>query len=378
MKQGTILGLTFATASIISGTAYGVLYGFGPAEAWTQAQIISLTTSATTSITTFGSTFATNLQSKFEQIISAVSVATKQEALSSNQISDASIRTAQSLVSAISAQKDNEFVATAVLDYGPSTGQGFDPCGVQAKNTTLDLAFSNLSAAAYTRISATDVAPGQHVDSTAQAMQQRLQTHRDQFCTQAEADQNLCVLSDLPGGDTNAALLFEPAPENSPAAQARTAYIQHVLGEPDQRLFPEAGATPAGQAYLLQKNRKDALLSIPAHSLAMIDAANTQSADFGNRSANEIMKLRVNQYFGGAEAQQWASVLTAQTQRGLLVEAAKMAGLETWIHSRQYEQNQRMEANLAALLLTSADQLSDPLDAAYKKVLRENTARNVR
>lgn len=378
MKQRTKILGTFALSSVCSGVAYAAMYGYGPAESWTTQQIVVLTADVSTEIAAFGASFGTNMQSKFEQIISALAVATKQEAMSANQISDATVRSAQTLVSALSAQRTSEQVATAVLSYSPKTGQGFDPCGTYAKNTTMDLAFENAAAQARQKVNATDVSPGQFVDSIAVSMQARLENHRNNFCSQAEADQGLCTLSTLPGGDTNAGLLFEPAQPASLHAEARTAYIQHVLGEPDQRLEPVAGTTPAGESYLLEKNRKDALLSIPAYSLAMIDSANTQSDEYSGRTPNEVLKLRVNQYFGGVEAQQWTGAIAAQTQRGLLVEAAKMAGLETWLHQKQYEQNQRLEANLSALLIASADQLSAPLEAQYQQVLSETAKTNIR
>jgi len=209
-------------------------------------------------------------------------------------------------------------------------------------------------------------------------MQDRLATHRNKFCTSTEADAGLCSVSTLPGGDTNAALLFEPADEQSLTTDARTAYIQHIMGPPDQALDKIAGATPAGEAYMVQKNRKDSLMSVPAYSLAMIDAANTRSTEFGGKSPNEVLTLRVNQYFGGSEAEQWSGNLARQSQRGLLVEAAKMGGLEVWLHQKQYEQNQRLSANLAALVIASSDRLNGPLEYQYQKVLSNTAAQSVK
>jgi hypothetical protein len=146
-----------------------------------------------------------------------------------------------------------------------------------------------------------------------------------------------------------------------------------VLGTPDQAIPAAVGKSPLGQDYLLQKNNKDALLSIPAYSLSMIEAANTQSADLGNKSPNDVLTLRVNQYFGGKEAQDWASVLTAQSERGLMVEAVKMGGLEAWIHHKQLQQNQRLELNLAALAMAAAQDAKANVDAKYERVIAEST-----
>lgn len=364
--------------TLFSSVSYGALYGFGPAEAWTMAQISMLTASVSANIGTFGSTFAAQMETKFETIISSVAIATKQEALSANVVADNNRSTSEQLVNAIRAQRQNDSVAKAYLDFNAATGQGFDPCGTNAKNKTMDLAFTTMTAKAKAAVGSYDSAPGRLVASTAQAMQDRLATHRNKFCTSAEANAGLCSVSSLPGGDTNAALLFEPADEQSLETEARQAYIQHVMGPPDQALDKTAGATPAGEAFMVQKNRKDSLMSVPAYSLAMIDAANTRSAEFGGKSPNEVLKLRVNQYFGGNEAEQWSGNLARQSQRGLLVEAVKMGGLEVWLHQKQYEQNQRLSANLAALVVASSDRLSGPLEYEYQKVLSNTAAQSVK
>jgi len=342
------------------------------------AQITALTGSVSANIASFGTTFGAQMSYKFEQIISAVAIATKQEALSASVVGDNSRATAEQLVNAVRAQRQNELVAKAYLDFNGSTGQGFDPCGTVTKNKTMDMAFSSLPSKAQNALAAFDAAPGKLVVSTDQAMQARLATHRSKFCTAAEADAGLCTLSSLPGGDTNASLLFEPTDEGSLTTEARKAYIQHIIGPPDQALEKTAGATPAGETYMVQKNRKDSLISVPAYSLAMIDAANTRSSAYGGKSANEVLKLRVNQYFGGKEAEQWAGSLSAQTQRGLLVEAAKMGGLEVWLRQKQYEQNQRLVANLSALVVASSDRLGGSLEYEYQKVLSETAKQNVK
>lgn len=367
-----------AGSTLMSSVCYGALYGFGPAEAWTEAQLATLTASVSATIAAFGTSFGGQMTYKFEQIISAVAIATKQEALSANVVADNNRQTAEQLVNAIRAQQENSALAKTWLDFNAGTGQGFDPCGTVAKNKSMDLAFTTMAARAKQAVGTLDASPGRLVKSAPDAMQQRLNNHREKFCTQAEADANLCTLSPLPGGDTNAALLFEPADADSLTTDARTAYIQHVIGPPDQALDKNAGGTPAGEAYLAQKNRKDALLSVPTYSLAMIDAANTRTKEFGGKSPNEVLRLRVNQYFGGKESQQWSGNLARQTQRGLLVEAAKMGGLEVWIHHQQYEQNQRLLANLASLVVASSDNMAGPLEMRYQKVLSETAKQQVK
>ena len=163
-----------AGSTMLSSVSYGALYGFGPAEAWTNAQIAALTKSVSANITAFGTSFGTQMSYKFEQIISAVAIATKQEALSANVVADNNRQTSEQLVNAIRAQQQNTAVAKAYLDFNAATGQGFDPCGTVAKNKSMDIAFSTMAAKAKASVGELDASPGRLVASTGQAMQQRL------------------------------------------------------------------------------------------------------------------------------------------------------------------------------------------------------------
>ncbi|WP_240533944.1 hypothetical protein [Aeromonas veronii] len=140
--------------------AYAALYGFGPAETWTIQQIAAQTAEVSGNIAAFGTAFSTQMQTKFEQIISSVAVATKQEALSANIVSDGTRQAAEQLVNAVRAQRQSDQVATAYLNYNPATGQGYDPCGTNAKNKTMDIAFESAAVQAKTTVGMTDVAPG--------------------------------------------------------------------------------------------------------------------------------------------------------------------------------------------------------------------------
>lgn len=372
------LALGLATVFVTGSATAVAMYGFGPAETWTIGQITKMSTKVGTTIGTFGSTFGANMATKFEQQISAIAVATKAEALGAGVVVDGARESSQQLVNAVRAQQKSDQVAEAIMNYNTSTAQGYDLCGTLKKNQTMDVAFDGVTAAAMASAAAMDVAPGRMVPSTGNAMGARLAAHRDKFCAKAEADAGLCTLSTLPGGDTNGALLFTATQPGSLQAQAQQAYMQHVLGAPDQAIPKAAGMSPAGQHYMLTKNTKDSLLSIPAHSMSMVQAANMQSPEMGDKSPNEILRLRVNQYFGGKEAKDWSNKLTAQSERGLMVEAVKMGGLEVWLHHKQYEQNQRLELNLAALALAASDEIKAGVDAKYDQMIRDTATGNIK
>ena len=197
------------------------LYGFGPAEAWTNTMIGWLTSYVLAQIAAMKAAFMLQSQIRFEQLISAVAVATKQEGLSANQIVDSTRNAGQTLVNAVRAQRVNDATVQAYLDYSPATGQGYDVCGTVMRNRTLDQAFNDASGAARRLMSDLDVTPGKLVDSRVKAMAARLDTHRQKFCTPSEAEAGLCKLGKVPGGDTNAGLLFQGVEENSDESLAR-------------------------------------------------------------------------------------------------------------------------------------------------------------
>jgi hypothetical protein len=144
------------------------------------------------------------------------------------------------------------------------------------------------------------------------------------------------------------------------------------MGEPDEPVEGNIGTNLEAKVKFMHKINKDALISIPAYSLQAVRLANLQQKEYQNYSPNQLLKARVNQYFGGEEANKWAGQLARQTERGLLVEALKMHGLETWLHQKQYQQNQRLEANLAALLVMDGKIKQQQLQQQYSKLATQN------
>lgn len=348
-------------------TTFAALYGFGPAEQWTGEQLTQQAENVSANITTWGEKFAAQMQNHYENIISAIAVSTKQEAIAANLISDSNLRASKQFINAFAAQQKADEIADIVSKYSPQTGQGYKTCLVIQKNKTLDRSFDNSHLAAQAYLAKLDNAPGTLVDSTTDAMNNRYKTHLSDFCTDAEVSSGLCSKSKLPGGDTNASILFSPAKPNSLEERAQISYIQNVLGRPDQKIPKSSGSSVAGQDYFFYKNRKDALLSIPAYSLTRLKAANTINPEVGY-SPNQLLDKRVNDYFGGKEAETWSKVLAGQDHRGLMVETLKMEGMQTWLDYIQLEQTQRINANLAALILVNAEQQKQQLGHLHRRI----------
>lgn len=354
LHQLTIITMILSGIGL-SQTSMAALMSGGPAEGWTQTEIALETSSVSTTMNTFGSSLLTSLQKNFANLMDAISVATKQSAINGSNESDNIRRTGNILVSAIKSQRMTAQIAQAYVDYGLATGQGYDPCGTLLKNKTMDRGFSDVKEGVNKTISSFAAINGNMVTSVGDWEQAQVQLHRDKFCSQSEADAGLCTVSKVPSGDTNGALFFQAADKGSLVDQAREAYINNLLGAPNSAIDRTQGKTAAAQDFLFEQNHQSALLSIPAYSLAMIDGNNTRIPTSGNKSPNEMLLNRVNQYFGGGEAKDWMGSLARQTPRGLIVETAKVEGLQAWIKSKQIQQNDRIIANLAALVISAGD-----------------------
>jgi len=244
------------------------------------------------------------------------------------------------------------------------------------KNKTLDRAFESNHVAAQIYVTQLDNAPGKLAESVTETMNRRFNTHLEDFCTDAEAEAGMCGKSKLPGGDTNAAILFSPAAPGSLEDKAQLAYIQNILGTPAPKISKEAGQTPAGQDYLIKTAQSDALLSIPAYSLARIKAANTRTNS--GLSPNELLEKRTNDYFGGKEALEWSKTLASQSPRGLMVETLKVGGLQTWLDYQSLQQSQRINVNLAALTIAGKQNEQAKTDMAAGVVIGQSVSGGIR
>lgn len=316
----------------------------------------------------FQTAFGNQIDQTYANIRSYVKVATAQDAASSKNVVDSIVRSGQALVDVMQNQEIADDMADATADVHWLTGQGYDPCGTAYRIESMDMGFDMARERARRTVADADAAPGRLVASRVKVMQDRLRKHKEKFCSASEAAAGQCTVSEVPGGDVNAALLFEPAEADSLKAEARKAYINHVLGEPDQKTDRRAGKSAAGEQYFLDKSRKDSLMSGPALSFSKIDADNTRTRELNDKSPNELMKDAVNQYFGGEKGREWAQRMTMQRMRGLLAEANRMTALENWMRYKNYERDLRMEANLAALSLAETKNNKGRADIASNRV----------
>jgi hypothetical protein len=197
-------------------------------------------------------------------------------------------------------------------------------------------------------------APGKYADPLA-AISQRAKEHRENFCTQDQAKAGMCSsASPLAGANINVATLFAPMMESDAAYKAKVSFVDNLAGLPDAPVPEAAAKTPAAQAYMLAKARKDAIMSPALASMKAVQLDYTGISDAHTGADIPISQrfdAEVGRYLGNnAEYDKWSAVLTAQNTRGLLVEMLKVKALDLAILEKQYRQYERMEANLAAIV----------------------------
>lgn len=309
----------------------------------------------TTDITKFTADHTKRIFDNTNEITDAIKVATKQEAMSAQAMAEINTKSTQTLNSANQAVQNQTAVIEATKNFG-ANGQGYGACAVYAKNTSLDKAANHVDKNA-AQIEATTV--GTNISSpdanTAQAERVRIQ--REEFCSSTQAG-TVCEASDLPAGDMNAAVYMGPANKGSKEQLAKKMFRENLLNSPTPALgSPDTINSPQGQEHVYQTTRQAAIMGAATHSLSYIDAQNLRSIERDGKmfSANELINDTVGRYYGGEEAKKWQASMIAQEPRGLLVEAARIHGLGTWLSNRVYKQNLRMEANLASILLTTAE-----------------------
>lgn len=329
-----VVGVTLAT-----GAGAVAWASCGGTEGMVAGSAGSLAASATAGLSAAATRLIALDEVQTEAILSAVRVMVKQIEASAEKASATIIASEQAQAAFGKKLLDDEMIDKIVLDY---TSQGYDPCGQSAATKNLAMTEAQVNASIPGLARSEVDAGGGKFGSPSDVLRAREERHRSLFCTQAEVDSGLCSsVGKIPGGDTNAALLFG-TDASSEARAAKNALINNVIGLPNAPVPPEAAGTPQATGYLLEAKKRDAFLSFPAYSLKTIQAE--------NENFKVVMDGRVGQYFGTPQAAKWAASQTSQSSRGLLVDLVKIQGINLKIAERRLKQNMRIEANLAALL----------------------------
>ncbi len=311
----------------------------GGTEALVDSAASSLAGSIVSQITAATGTITAADEAQTEELLGAIKVLTAQVNTSAQNSDNVNLQAEQAAAAFQTDLATKEVVDKIVMDF---QSQGYNPCAQLTATKAMAAAEASATAAVPQRVATEIQAGGGKYGDLATVLKQRDQQHKALFCTQAEVNAGLCSsLGAVPGGDSNASLLFST--DTSPnMVAAKNATINNIIGLPDQPLPAGAAKTSEGQAYILAKKQKDAFLAFPAYSLKAIQ---TDSEDF-----DSFMSERVGQYFGTSAATQWAQDQASESERGVVVDMVKIEGLLLKLHERSLKESLRAEANQAAEL----------------------------
>lgn len=317
------------------------------------------------SIGTFTNNTVQNVNDNTNTMLGNLKVATAQNAQSAQALAEVQTQASQKLATARQTIHMQDMLIKAMRKYGQN-GQGYKACVVVAENKGLDAAVDQAKVMAASKETETlsAVLPKSNLTAT---VNDKIKLANSEYCAQGNP---ACTPSNLPGANVNGAMLFMAANEGSKEQLARQQFRENILGVNVQSATSIAKInSPSGQKGYFESNKQAALLSPAAYSLAFIDAQNTRTIERDGKkySANELIENTVGRYYGGAEAKEWQASMLVQEPRGLLVEAARLSGLNVWLNNYMYQQNLRKEANLAAILLSTATPLTEEVRSMGNK-----------
>jgi hypothetical protein len=358
MSQPNRLQKAIVSATLL--TASGWAAGWGcPAvvdSVW-QAGIASNAASITLSLNGMLQTYAEARALNGMRVQSALKVLAQQINASTEKEITVNMGAKQGVASVMADLSQREAVHATMMDYNAATGQGYDPCGEVQRSQGIAVAIGEAGRDMQDKlIREFDAAPGRVVKDKGPIFARRLQEAKGVYCTASEAAAGLCASPGQSAGlDVDAANFFTPSDVNAPQTAAKSAFLNNLFGTPRSAIAADTAKTPAGQAYLDAKRSDDALRSVSQASFKSIQSWTERRGDGpAGQSVLEALQAKIGTYAGGDNYEDWAKSKAAMSERGLLVELAKMSATELYMLDQTYKQAARMEGLTAAMLAARA------------------------
>ena len=315
-------------------------------------------------------------------VIAAVDVMTAQKALTGKQLSTAVKNNTQVQAQALQEINRSKRIKEAMRTYG-AQGAGYKACQVHDQRVEINAATESVEVAVPEMVKSEVTArPGKYA-SRKDAMATRLALHNKYYCTADQAATGLCAKEGARAGKSlSAQTLFEPSSYQTQAYRDKSAFINNMVGLPDDPVPKALANSVQGQAYSDLKRRKDAIKSTAIASLKSIQAQwstvpalepedkanrNLNANNIGNTESQQLandapandpnapqplfvqLKNDASRYLGGGEEyKEWSKTLAALEEKGLLTELVKVKALRLKAQAEKNKQYTRIEAMLAA------------------------------
>lgn len=360
----------------------------GPSAPMTTPMFAAAKAKMETSYVNLGMGVQNEINNQAALITAALAVYNQQKVVSAQEFSMAMAKNTQNLM-AIKQTLDKQKRMTEVQQEYSARGIGYNVCGIliEQKKTKDISRQAEIAAAEMSRTEVT-AAAGKYANRN-KALATRLAIHDQLYCTQDQADSGLCTAPGRRAGkNLNSATLFEKAAVGSDTYNDKSAYIDNVIGLPDDPVPTKHINTTAGIAYQDMKRRKDAGRSIAAYGLKWVqarysvvehehshadertksarsedarlkaakNAEKAQDTTVENQEANNEaymvrIKRDVDRYFGGGkEHTEWVKFLVGATEKGVMQENLKVEALNLALLGDRVKAARIKEASIAALV----------------------------
>lgn len=300
-------------------------------------------------------TVSTQRMVNLGRIQSAIKVLTKQVELTNEKISVTDTTAKQAAANFAGEVQTRKNVFLTMMEYNPATGQGYDPCGELKKTQEIAIALGEANSNMQGKVLAEiDTAPGKISRDPGATVLRRITDAKGKYCTPDEVKSGFCATAGtLAGKDVDAAHFFTTAATGSDAIKAKNDMLNHMYGVPYKAPAANMAKSQGAASFWEAKRNEDAYRSISQASMKAIQSWTEINDGTGDSVLGAIAK-KVATYAGGENYQAWEVSKTSQSEHGLLVDYAKMNALDLWMMNLEYQQAERMEANLAAMLAIRA------------------------
>jgi len=363
-----------ALAVCLFGASSGVALGVGcPAviDGIWQAGITASGTSISAAVTTAAESIASARVVNTQWVQSALRVLAKQIEVSGDKISVAELSSKQASAAFASELANRKAVYQTTMEYSPSSGQGYDPCGEVTRTQRIAVAIGEANSSVQERVlKEIDAAPGRVIGNQATVVAKRLVDARTTYCTEDEAKAGVCSAPGaMAGKDRDAAHFFTTYQVGTPEAEAKNAMLNNMYGVPPVAPTGDAAKSPTGQSFFATKRSYDAFRSISQATMKSIQSWTESRGSSGNAldSVLNTISKKVATYSGGENYKDWENQLAAQSEHGLLVELAKKRAFQLYMHNLEYQQFELIEANVAALVALKSSGQSGGAEGAQAR-----------
>lgn len=358
----------------VTGTAVGT--GCPPVvdSVW-QAAMTAASTTISAEIMALVESVSAARTANLMRIQSAIRVTAKQIETSGEKQAATEVATKQAGANFMVELSNRKAILETTMEYNAATGQGFDPCGEMRRSQNIAVAVGEANSGMPDRVMREiDSAPGRLVSNQAEVVSKRLADGRTLYCSADQVKAGVCPQAgQLAGKDVDAGHFFTTYQLGTPEAQAKSALLNNMYGIPYAAPDKSAVNTPSGKAFFEAKRTEDGYRSVSQASMKTLQAWTESRPGSGDGSDSVLgsVAAKVGTYSGGNNYAEWEQKKASESEHGLLVELAKMRAFELYMRNLEYQQLERQEANIAAMLALRARSGGDGSVASERAAQRQ-------